>query len=240
MGFQLSAESIEQTDAASIAGVIIASPGNPAGTTIRREVLADLARYLAARNGFLISDEIYHGLEYGPQAVTALQVWDESIVVNGFSKYFGMTGWRVGWAVVPESMTDAAERLAQNLFISAPAHSQAAAQVSFEAENLNELERRRNELRARRDTLYEGLQALGFGLPAPPEGAFYILADCSRWTHDSSKLAADLLEVAGVAVTPGADFGLVRSERYLRFSYAVSHERIAEGRTRLSDFLCSV
>jgi aspartate/methionine/tyrosine aminotransferase len=160
-------------------------------------------------------------------------------VINSFSKYFGMTGWRLGWAVVPDAAVNGAERLAQNLYISAPTLSQLAALAAFDRENIEELEHRRRQFAERRDVLCEGLSMLGFLIRARPEGAFYVYADCSRVTLDSQAFALALLEEAGVAVTPGRDFGTHQPERYLRFCYTASIPRIREGLDRISAFLRS-
>ena len=186
---------------------------------------------------FWLSDEIYHGLVYGEPARSALEFSNQAFVVNSFSKYFGMTGWRLGWAVVPEAFVGMAERLAQNLFISAPTHSQMAALAAFSPDNLAELERRRREFETRRDFLLRELPGLGFGIPVIPQGAFYIYADCSRWTDDSFAFAWRLLEEAHVALTPGKDFGLNQPQRHLRFAYTASVARLAEGLRRIRDFL---
>jgi len=235
--FNLTAGLLDAQGHHPLAGVIVASPANPTGSILPPEALQALVDAVMARDGFVIADEIYHGLEYGAPATTALSCSDQVFVINSFSKYFGMTGWRLGWAVVPEWAIDAAERLAQNLFISAPTLSQLAALAAFEPQNLEELERRRQVFAERRDLLCGGLPRLGFGLPARPEGAFYVYADASPLTSDSRAFARDLLEEAGVAVTPGLDFGVNQPERYLRFCYTASAERLSEGLDRLQRFI---
>ncbi len=237
--FNLSADLLKSRWAASDAGVILASPANPTGSVMRAEAMQALIEFVDAREGFVISDEIYQGLEYGSPSPTALHYSNEVFVINSFSKYFGMTGWRLGWAVVPEAAVDGAERLAQNLYISAPTLSQRAALAAFDPENIEELERRRRQFAERRDVLCEGLSRLGFLIRARPEGAFYIYADCSPVTADSQTFAQTLLEEAGVAVTPGRDFGTHQPERYLRFCYTASIPRIREGLDRMADFLRS-
>jgi len=219
-------------------GVLVASPSNPTGTVISGQALRCVLDTTLALGGAFYSDEIYHGLVYGENAVTALQFSDEVFVVNSFSKYFGMTGWRVGWLVVPERFIQAADRLAQNIFISAPSHSQYAALASFGPDNLAELERRRSEFEARRDFLHAKLTQLGFGIAVKPQGAFYIYADCSRFTDDSFRFAQALLEQEGVAVTPGKDFGRYAAERYIRFAYTASIDRMSVAINRLERFLC--
>ncbi len=231
--FQLDAVTLSRRWMPKTRGMVMASPSNPTGTLASRETLRGIADFLEAQDAFWLSDEIYHGLVYGAPAHSALEFSDRAFVVNSFSKYFGMTGWRLGWAVVPETFVETAERLAQNLFISAPTHSQMAALAAFSPGNRAELERRRREFEIRRDFLLRELPGLGFKLPVQPQGAFYIYADCSRWTEDSFDLAWRLLEEVHVAVTPGRDFGLNEPQRYLRFSYTASLERLAEGLRRM-------
>jgi len=235
--FQLDAAALFRHWTPATRGVVMASPSNPTGTLASGVALREIADFVAARGGFWLSDEIYHGLVYGARARSALEFSDQAFVVNSFSKYFGMTGWRLGWAVVPEAFVEAAERLAQNLFISAPTHSQMAALAAFSPDNLAELERRRGEFERRRDFLLRELPGLGFEIPVRPDGAFYIYADCSRWTDDSFAWAWRLLEEAQVAVTPGKDFGLNEPGRYLRFAYTASQARLAEGLARIRAFL---
>jgi aspartate/methionine/tyrosine aminotransferase len=176
-------------------------------------------------------------LEYSGQSPTALEFSSDVFVVNSFSKYFGMTGWRVGWAIVPEQFTEQAERLAQNLFISASTPGQYAALAALSPDCREELERRRRLFGERRDFLMEGLRRLGFGLPAHPEGSFYIYADCSAFTRDSSDLALRILEDVGVAITPGKDFGAHFPEKFVRFSYTTSIPRLSEAIIRLRQHL---
>jgi aspartate/methionine/tyrosine aminotransferase len=179
----------------------------------------------------LISDEIYHGLHYGDRAVSALEVTDEVVVINSFSKYFSMTGWRVGWMVVPEDHVRRVERLAQNMFICPPHASQIAALAALDA--VDEMEANRAAYRENRRLMLQGLPQAGFDRIAPPDGAFYIYADVSDLTDDSLALAAQILDRAGVAVTPGLDFDPVRGAQTLRFSYAAATADIAEGLARL-------
>ncbi|MBN2700671.1 MAG: pyridoxal phosphate-dependent aminotransferase [Methylothermaceae bacterium] len=219
-------------------GVWLASPANPTGTVIDPDELARICRAVASKNGFLISDEIYHGLEYHDgRCVSALEVAERVLVVNSFSKYFGMTGWRLGWLVVPEALIDAAERVAQNIFISAPTHSQYAALAAFEPRTLDILEERRRRFEDRRDFLYDALCSLGFKVGGKPRGAFYLYADCSAFTDDSYRFALALLDRAGVAVTPGCDFGRARASAYVRFAYTVELEALREGVERIAAFL---
>lgn len=214
-------------------GIIMASPSNPTGTILGLETQQRLIQSIEDRGGFVIADEIYHGLEYSGRAVSALALSEDVFVINSFSKYFGMTGWRLGWAVVPEWAIPVAERLAQNLFISAPTLSQRAALHAFDPENLIELERRRKIFRRRRDILLEGIDSMGLVPKGRPEGAFYVYADISKISKDASALSEALLQEAGVAVTPGGDFGTVGSHHHLRFCYTSDEQRILEGLGRM-------
>jgi len=235
--YQLTADLIRQHWPATGKGVLIASPSNPTGTVIADEQLERAIAATQALGGLFYSDEIYHGLTYGRQAATALQFSDRVFVINSFSKYFGMTGWRIGWLVVPEAWIGAAEKLAQNIFIATSTHSQYAALAAFDDETLVELEARREQLAARRDFLYGELSRLGFDIPVKPEGAFYIYADCSKFTDDSFKFAAELLEAEAVAITPGKDFGDYNAHRALRFAYTTSMDNLAEAVGRLERFI---
>lgn len=212
-------------------GVLIASPGNPTGTMLDRAALARLIEAAAARDMAFISDEIYHGIQYGARAVSALEISDDVYVINSFSKYFSMTGWRIGWMVVPPDHVRRIERLVQNFFICAPHVSQVAALAALEA--TEELDRNLEAYRANRDLMLRELPKAGFSRIAPPDGAFYIYADVSDRTRDSRQLAARILSEAGVAVTPGLDFDPGRGLGTLRFSYAGSPADIAEGLRRL-------
>ena len=218
-----------------VRGLIVASPGNPSGTMLGHEELAALARLCEARGIAFISDEIYHGLQYDRPAVTALEVTDEVYVVNSFSKYFSMTGWRIGWMVVPPDHVRVVERLAQNMFICPPHASQVAALAALGCGA--ELEANRAVYAENRRLMLAELPKAGFTRIAPPDGAFYIYADVSDLTADSRAFAAEILDKAGVAVTPGLDFDPVRGARTLRFSYARSTPDIAEGLRRLHDFM---
>ncbi len=235
-GFNLDAGLLRRYWDERTAGIVIASPANPTGSMMPPGVLSELLDYAHGRAGFVISDEIYHGLEYGERSSTALEFFPDAFVINSFSKYFGMTGWRLGWVVVPEEFMGDAEKLAQNIFISAPSHSQAAALAAFSEENLRELERRRLVFRERRDFMWGRLRAIGFVVEASPEGAFYIYADCARFAPDSYQFALDLLMETGVAVTPGLDFGANCPERFLRFCYTAPVPRLSEGMDRIEGF----
>lgn len=242
----------------STTAIVLASPSNPTGTLVpSRDMagileLADRARAEPAPVGrdrrppVLVADEIYLGLVYGAGAGsdaggagtnTALALSDGILVVSGFSKYFGMTGWRLGWLVVPEGFMGDVEKLAQNLYLSAPTMAQYGALAAFRPETLAILEDRRGEFRRRRDFLLPALREIGFTIPAEPQGAFYLYADCSRFTENSLSFARALLENAGVAVTPGLDFGKNAPHRHIRFAYTTCMENLHAGVERLRDYL---
>ncbi|MDI1292919.1 MAG: pyridoxal phosphate-dependent aminotransferase [Methylobacter sp.] len=235
--YQLTAAQIKQHWTKNTKGVLIASPSNPTGTLIAAEQLKQAVHTVNALGGCFYSDEIYHGLVYDDKATTALEFSDNVFVINSFSKYFGMTGWRVGWLIVPEAFIDATEKLAQNIFIATATHSQYAALAAFDPHTLAELEHRRAEFERRRDFLYDALLNLGFEIPIKPDGAFYIYANCSKFTDDSFQFALDLLEAEGVAVTPGKDFGINEANHYLRFAYTTSIDRMAVAMQRLDRFI---
>ena len=220
-----------------LAGLMVASPANPSGTMLDLAAMTALIEACKAQNAAFISDEIYHGIEYEAKAVTALQITDEIYVINSFSKYFSMTGWRVGWMVVPEDHVRVIERIAQNMFICAPHASQIAALAAMDA--TDELQANMEVYRVNRALMLDGLAAAGFTSIAPPDGAFYVYANVSEMTDDSRAFAAEILEKAGVAVTPGLDFDPARGHQTLRFSYARSSEDIAEGLERLKRFMQS-
>jgi aspartate/methionine/tyrosine aminotransferase len=204
---------------------------------IHADEMAKLIAAIHSRGGRLIVDEIYLALTYGTAAKTALALSDEIFVINSFSKYFQMTGWRLGWIVAPSAYVKAIERLAQNLFISNSAIAQHAALAGFEPGTLQILESRRKEFQTRRDYLIPALKELGFGVPITPEGAFYVYADCAKFSDDSYGFARDLLEQAHVAVTPGIDFGNHHAARHVRFSYCASLEQLREGIARIKRYL---
>lgn len=218
-----------------IQGLLVASPGNPTGTMLDKPALSTLIDACKAKNAAFISDEIYHGIEYDAKAVTALEITDDCYVINSFSKYFSMTGWRVGWMVVPEDHVRTIERLAQNMFICPPHVSQVAALAAMDC--TEELESNMDVYRANRQLMLDGLPKAGFTKFAPPDGAFYVYADVSDLTDDSRAFAAEILEEAGVAVTPGLDFDPIRGAGTLRFSYARATEDIVEGLARLTAFM---
>lgn len=217
------------------AGLIVASPCNPAGTMLAPDELAAIARWCEAEGVRLISDEIYHGLSYGMAEETAAAHSASAIVVNSFSKYFSMTGWRVGWLVLPEDLVRPVERLAQNLFISAPHVAQVAAEAAMDC--TEELEANRAAYRRSRDLLLAGLPAAGFDRIAAADGAFYIWADIGHLTNDSPAFCARMLAEAGIAATPGVDFDPGRGARFLRFSYCGPEADMAEAPERLRRWL---
>jgi len=219
------------------AGALFASPANPTGTLIDDKVLASIADSIREKSGQLIVDEIYHGLTYGRDATTALNFGDDIFIVQSFSKYFNMTGWRLGWLVVPERFGRDIEKLAQNLFISPSTPAQYAALAAFRPETLTILENRRAEFGRRRDFLVPELEKLGFHINAKPEGAFYVYADCSALATDSNAFARNLLETTGVAVTPGLDFGTHAPKSHLRFAYTTRIERLSEATERIGRYL---
>ena len=218
-----------------LAGLMVASPANPTGTMLNRDAMAALIGATQEAGAAFISDEIYHGIEYEAKAVTALELTNDAYVINSFSKYFSMTGWRVGWMVVPEDHVRVVERLAQNMFICAPHASQVAALAAMDCEE--ELQANLAVYARNRQLMLEGLPKAGFSKIAPPDGAFYVYADVSELTQDSRAFAAEILEKAGVAVTPGLDFDPVRGATTLRFSYARSTADIEEGLSRLRSFM---
>jgi aspartate/methionine/tyrosine aminotransferase len=214
-----------------LAGLLIASPANPTGTMLEPKRLAEIAAIARRRRLWFISDEIYHGLTWGLPQATALQFSDDVVVINSFSKYFSMTGWRVGWMVVPPALVRTVERLAQNLYISPPAVSQVAALGAFDG--LDELEDNRRVYQANRELLLAELPKAGLGEIVPADGAFYLYVDVSRYTDDSLAFAKEMLDEAGVAATPGIDFDPGRGRRFVRFSYAGSTADMAEAARRL-------
>ena len=236
-GYQLAPTHLERHWGPRTAAALVASPSNPTGTLISTERLAAMVEIARAKGGTLIVDEIYHGLVYEGEYTTAAAFADDVFVINSFSKYFNMTGWRLGWMVVPEAYAPEIDKLAQNLYLAAPTPAQHAALAAFEPETLSILEQRRKEFQARRDYLVPALRGLGFDIPVMPQGAFYVYAGCGRLTKDSLGFARELLERAGVAITPGIDFGTNAPERHVRFAYANSIERLQEGVSRISEFL---
>ena len=235
--YQLTPDLLERNWTPGVTTALVASPSNPTGTLVATERLSAMTEFARDRDGTLIVDEIYHGLVYEGEYTTALAFADDAFVINSFSKYFNMTGWRLGWLVAPERYVGEIEKLAQNIYLAPPTPAQHAALAAFEPETIAILEARRAEFRARRDYLVPALREIGFDVPVTPQGAFYVYAGCGRMTRDSYCFARDLLEQAGVAITPGVDFGANAPERHVRFAYTSSVERLKEGVARIADFL---
>jgi len=237
--FQLSAAKVEAAWNDRTRGVLLASPSNPTGTSIAPDELRRIHEVVSKRGGITLIDEIYLGLSYDSAfGQTALAIDDQVISINSFSKYFNMTGWRLGWLVVPEALVPAIERLAQNLFICASTVSQHAALACFEPDSIAEYERRRAEFKARRDWFIPQLNALGLDVPVMPDGAFYAWADCSNFAErlgisGSWDFAFEAMKQAHVAVTPGRDFGSAETSRFVRFSTASSMVHLEESIDRL-------
>ncbi|WP_312905770.1 pyridoxal phosphate-dependent aminotransferase [Stutzerimonas nitrititolerans] len=234
--YQLNADLVERHWDRDCVGALVASPANPTGTVLSQDELAELSGALKARGGHLVVDEIYHGLTYGCEAASVLEVDDDSFVLNSFSKYFGMTGWRLGWLVAPIDAVPELEKLAQNLYISAPSMAQHAALACFEPATLEILEARRAEFARRRDFLLPALRELGFNIAVVPEGAFYLYADISAFGGDAFAFCRHMLETQFVAITPGLDFGRHQAGHHVRFAYTqdlprleLAVERIARG-----------
>jgi len=236
--YQLSAAHLDAHWNERTRGVIVASPSNPTGTAMTAAQTEALLAGVRARGGFAIVDEIYQGLSYGERPTSALAFGDDIVTVNSFSKYFGMTGWRLGWLVVPDALVPTVEKLAQNLFICAPTIAQHAALACFTPEALAIFEARRLEFQRRRDFLVPALRGLGFGVPVLPDGAFYVYADIGALAHpaagDSTAFAMAMLQEAQVAIVPGDDFGFAAPQRHVRFSYAAKFERIEQAVERLA------
>lgn len=235
--YQLTAEQIEQNWNDATVAVLLASPSNPTGTLLSNEEMKHIVRYVESRGGVVIVDEIYRGLVYEGGTHSALALGDNVFIINSFSKYYGMTGWRVGWAVIPQPYRQAVEHLVQNMFIAAPTVSQYAALKAFDEEVIVELDRRRDIFAERRDFLLPALRDLGFIIPSTPQGAFYIYADCSKFSNQSEVFVADLLHKTGVAITPGTDFGHYRSSEHVRFSYATDIKKLEIAVQRLKEYL---
>jgi len=215
------------------AGLLVASPANPTGTLLTLAEIEALAAVCRDKQGHFLVDEIYHGLTYEIAAPTACAAGDDIWVINSFSKYFQMTGWRLGWMVIPEAYVRDVEKLAQNLVLCPSTPAQYAALAAFAPDTIAILEARRAEFRRRRDFLAPALEAIGFRVTARPEGAFYLYCDCSALADDSFTLARDLLEKTGVAATPGLDFGSNAPEKHIRFAYTTGVPRLAEAVERL-------
>ncbi|AOZ07292.1 pyridoxal phosphate-dependent aminotransferase [Cupriavidus malaysiensis] len=235
--FQLTAAQVETNWGERTRGVLLASPSNPTGTSILPDELRRILTAVRERQGFAILDEIYQGLSYDAPPVSALSLDDQVVTVNSFSKYFNMTGWRLGWLVVPDALVDAFEKVAQNLFICASAVAQHAALACFTPEAMAIYDARKAEFHRRRDAIVPALEALGFRVPVKPDGAFYVYADCRGVNHaaagDADRLTQAMLQEAGVVLVPGQDFGAHTASDYIRVSYATSMENIELAMERL-------
>ncbi|MFE1816739.1 pyridoxal phosphate-dependent aminotransferase [Metapseudomonas otitidis] len=232
--YQLTPHLVERHWDAQSVGALVASPANPTGTLLHRDELAALSDSLRGLGGHLVVDEIYHGLTYGVDATSVLGVDDDAFVLNSFSKYFGMTGWRLGWLVAPREAVPELEKLAQNLYISAPSMAQHAALACFREDTLAILEARRAEFARRRDYLLPALRELGFGIAVEPEGAFYLYADVSAFTQDAYAFCQHFIETEHVAFTPGLDFGRHLAGQHVRFAYTQSLPRLEEAVARIA------
>lgn len=236
--FQLDAAGVEAAWTPATRGVVLASPSNPTGTSIDPAEMGRIVQAVRARGGVTVVDEIYLGLSYDARfGHSALAHGDDVISVNSFSKYFSMTGWRLGWVVLPPALVPAVEKLAQNLYICASSLAQHAALACFTDESIAEYEQRRGEFQRRRDVVLAGLERIGLQVPAAPDGAFYAWADCSAFSASSWDLCHGLLHSAHVALTPGRDFGPAAAERYLRLSYASAMPQLTQALARLQRVL---
>lgn len=234
--FQLSEQMVREHWAPATRGVLLASPSNPTGTSITHDELRKIVAAVRERDGFTIVDEIYQGLTYDDAPFSALSLGDDVIVINSFSKYFNMTGWRLGWLVVPDALVPHIEKLAQNLFICASSIAQHAGVACFTPESIAIYEERKAEFKRRRDYIVPALRELGFQVPVTPDGAFYVYADCSALSDDADQLTIAMLNEAGVVLVPGLDFGPYTARRYIRVSYATSMENLHEAVERLRVF----
>ncbi|TWC67235.1 pyridoxal phosphate-dependent aminotransferase [Herbaspirillum sp. SJZ099] len=237
--FQLSAQMVREHWSQATRGVLLASPSNPTGTSILPGELRDIVAEVRERGGFTIVDEIYQGLSYEGTPFSALSLGEDVVVINSFSKYFNMTGWRLGWLVLPPALVPQIEKLAQNLFICASSIAQHAGVACFSAESIAIYEERKAEFKRRRDYIVPALESLGFKVPVVPDGAFYVYADCSALSDDADRLTLDMLNEAGVVLVPGLDFGPFTARRYIRLSYATSMENLQEAVARLKTFFAS-
>lgn len=232
--FQLDADQVRQHWTPATRGVVLASPSNPTGTSIAPQTLREMVQAVRERGGITIVDEIYLGLSYDERyAASALACGEDIVSINSFSKYFSMTGWRLGWAVLPPALVPAVERLQQNLYICASSVAQHAALACFAPDSLAEYEQRRAAFRARRDFIVPALNDMGLSVPVVPDGAFYAWADCSRHSASSWDFCMDMMQRAHVALTPGRDFGPAAAERYVRLSFASSLDDLHEAAERL-------
>jgi aspartate/methionine/tyrosine aminotransferase len=235
--YQLSSELVAAHWTPGTRGALIASPSNPTGTSVPHDEMRRIEAAVAARAGQLIVDEIYLGLTYDGRPRSVLEFAHDAFVISSFSKYFNMTGWRLGWLVAPERHVRDLEKLAQNLYISPSSPAQRAALACFLPETLAILEERRRAFQARRDFLVPALRELGFGIPVMPTGGFFVYADTSRFSDDSERFCRDVLEACGVAFTPGIDFGTHRAAQHVRLAYTIEQAKLEDGVARLARYL---
>jgi len=235
--FQPTADDINAHWNEQTAGVLIASPGNPTGTSIESEQLKDIIAAVHRHSGFVMMDEIYLGLSYRDQRRSALALDDNLIILNSFSKYFHMTGWRLGWMIVPPDLVAPIEKLAASLMICPPTLAQHGALACFEPQTLDLFEHRREAFRTRRDYLVQALESIGFEVPAKPDGAFYVYADISRFSNDSAAFVDTVLHEAGVALVPGIDFGPGHASTKVRLAYTVGLDRLEQAVERMDQLL---
>jgi aspartate/methionine/tyrosine aminotransferase len=231
--FQLSNDMVSANWTDATRGVLLASPSNPTGTSIAPEELRKIVTTVREKGGFTIVDEIYQGLSYDAAPFSALSLGDDVIVINSFSKYFSMTGWRLGWLVVPDVLVPHIEKLAQNLFICPSTIAQYAAVACFDPESIRIYEERKAEFKRRRDYIVPAICKLGFKVPVMPDGAFYVYADCSELSDDADRLTITMMNETGVVLVPGLDFGMHTARQYVRLSYATSMEKLQEAVRRL-------
>lgn len=235
--YQLNLKLIKDNWQKNTAAVIVASPSNPTGTVLAKSELIAMAEFVKEQGAYLIVDEIYHGLIYDDKSETAVAINENIIVINSFSKYFNMTGWRLGWLVAPQDLIQDIDKLAQNIFLAASTPAQYAALAAFKPETITILENHKKEFKQRRDFLLPKLRELGFKIEVEPQGAFYIYANCEKFSQDSYQFAYDILENIGVAITPGKDFGDNKANTFVRFAYTTSLERLKEAVARLKNYL---
>jgi aspartate/methionine/tyrosine aminotransferase len=235
--YQLNAELVNKHWGSKTRAAMVATPSNPTGTILSQSSLRSLLDAVSKKQGHLIVDEIYQGLVYDGSDFTALEISDDCFVINSFSKYFGMTGWRLGWMVVPEFYVDAIDRIAQNIFLAPPTMSQYAALNALQADTQSILDERRDIFQQRRDFLLPALQQLGFEIAIEPQGAFYIYANCERFTDDSFSWVQRLLNDQGVALTPGIDFGSHLANKHCRFAYTQSIDVLKKAVDKIDVFI---
>ncbi len=237
--YQLSLALLTEHWDVNIKVVLLASPSNPTGTVVSEQQLLEMSDFVESKGAVLVVDEIYQSLYYGVRSKSILSYSNSAFVINSFSKYFAMTGWRLGWIVAPDDdeILNGLDNLAQNLFLAAPTVAQHAALAAFKPDTIKIVEQNRLEFQARRDYLYDALIEIGFKIKVKPVAAFYIYANCSQFSMDSEKFCTDVLEDIGVAITPGVDFGTFKSEQHVRFAYTTSLDNLKIGIMRLKAYL---